>query len=101
MLGYVVFHHAFDFILRIYLAAVGFALDGTPEVVLSGETGFAVTPESVDEVVAATETLWNDPELRKKMGKNGQQLVLERFDWRRMADILLAEYRRLAKLKHA
>ena len=83
------------------IPAVGFALDGTPEVVLSGETGFAVTPESVDAVVAATETLWNDPELRKKMGARGQQLVLERFDWRRMAEILLAEYRRLAALKRA
>ena len=69
--------------------------------VLNDKTGFAVTPESVDEVVAATERLWNDPELRRKMGKNGQQLVLERFDWRRMAEILLAEYRRLAAVKNA
>ena len=83
------------------IPAVGFALDGTPEVVLSGETGFAVTPERVDEVVAATEKLWNDPELRRKMGERGRELVLERFDWRRMADTLLAEYRRLVELKHA
>ena len=87
--------------LAVGIPAVAFALDGTPEVVLSGETGFAVTPESVEEVVAATERLWNDPELREKMGKKGQELVLERFDWRRMAEILLAEYRRLAELKRA
>lgn len=83
------------------IPAVGFALDGTPEVVLDGETGFTVPAESVDGVVAATEKLWSDPELRRRMGENGRKLVLERFDGRRMADILLAEYRRLAALKRA
>ena len=83
------------------LPVVAFALDGTPEVVLSGKTGFAVTPESVDEVVSATSRLWNDPELRCKMGEAGRLLVLERFDWHRMSDTLLGEYRRLLKAKKA
>ena len=83
------------------LPTVAFALDGTPEVVLSGETGFAVTPESVDEVVEATFRLWDDPELRRKMGEAGRSLVLERFDWRRMSDVLLGEYRRLLEAKRA
>jgi glycosyltransferase involved in cell wall biosynthesis len=77
------------------IPAVGFALDGTPEVLENGVTGFAVTPESVDAVVEATELIWNDDALRRKMGEQGKRRVLERFDWRRMADILLAEYREL------
>ncbi|MDR0933065.1 MAG: glycosyltransferase family 4 protein [Victivallales bacterium] len=74
------------------IPAIGYRLDGTPEVVIDGETGFCVAPESIDEVVAATQKLWNAPTLAREMGKNGQKLVLERFDWRRMADILEKEY---------
>lgn len=81
------------------IPAVAFALDGTPEVVLNGRTGFATAPESVDEVVSATSRLWDDPELRRAMGAAGRELVLERFDWHRMSDILLSEYRRLLAAK--
>ena len=77
------------------IPAVGFALDGTPEVLENGVTGFAVEPESVDAVVEVTKTLWDDGELRARMGAAGKRRVLEQFDWRRMADILLAEYREL------
>ena len=78
------------------IPAVGFALDGTPEVLENGATGFAVEPESVDAVVESTSLLWNDEALRARMGAEGKRRVLERFDWRRMAEILLREYRELA-----
>ncbi|MBQ7207424.1 MAG: glycosyltransferase family 4 protein [Lentisphaeria bacterium] len=74
------------------IPAVGFRLDGTPEVVIDGETGFTVTPEKTGEVVEVTRRLLADPVRRVEMGKAGQKLVLERFDWRKMADILEKEY---------
>ena len=74
------------------IPAVGFRLDGTPEVVIDGETGFTVTPEKTEEVVSVTRRLLADPVRRAEMGKAGQKLVLERFDWRKMADILEKEY---------
>ena len=83
------------------IPAIGFALDGTPEVLENGETGFAVEPESVDAVVAATETLWDDDALRVRMGDAGRRRVLRQFDWRRMAEILLEEYRELFARKKA
>ena len=79
------------------IPAMGFALDGTPEVLENGVTGFAVTPESVDAVVEATSRLWDDDAFRRKMGEQGKRRVLEQFDWRRMAEILLAEYRELRR----
>ena len=81
------------------IPAVGFALDGTPEVLENGRTGFAVTPESVDAVVEATTTCWDDEALRAQMGAEGRRRVLEQFDWRRMAEILLREYRELFAAK--
>ena len=77
------------------IPAVGFALDGTPEVLENGVTGFAVEPESVDAVVEATARLWDDEALRAQLGAEGKRRVLEQFDWRRMANILLEEYREL------
>ena len=77
------------------IPAVGFALDGTPEVLENGVTGFAVEPESVDAVVEATAKIWDDEAFRIRLGAEGKRRVLERFDWRRMAEILLEEYREL------
>ena len=77
------------------IPAVGFHLDGTPEVVINGKTGFTVTPESVDEVIDVSRKLLDDKDLRARMGECGKALVLERFNWRKMSDILEKEYLRL------
>ena len=81
------------------IPAIGFRLDGTPEVILDGETGFCTAPENVSEVVDATRKLWRTPALARKMGENGRKLVLERFDWPLMADILEREYLELLETK--
>jgi glycosyltransferase involved in cell wall biosynthesis len=71
---------------------VAYSLDGTPEVVRNGETGFCVEPENVDSVVFAVNKLLSDPEQAAKMGRAGRALVSELFDWRRMADVLERDY---------
>lgn len=83
------------------IPAIGYRLDGTPEVILDGQTGFCIEPEKVEQVVEATRKIWRDDTLRETMGRNGRELVRERFDWRRMADILEAEYLALAAAKRA
>lgn len=72
--------------------AIGFKLDGTPEVITNGETGYVVTPKSIPEVEAAVLKLLDDPDLRHKCGEQGRKKVAEQFDWHRMADVLEAEY---------
>ena len=78
--------------LAVGIPAVGFALDGTPEVIIDGETGFLTAAEDVDAVAAATEKLLADPQLRADLGSAGKRRVLAQFDWRKMSDILEAEY---------
>lgn len=73
--------------------AVGFDLDGTPEVVLDGETGRLVEPENVDAVIDAVIGLLDNPDEAKRMGENGRRLAKKMFDWRLMADVLDKEYR--------
>ena len=43
----------------------------------------------------ATRRLWLDPDGARKMGENGRKLVLEKFRWETMVDILEREYREL------
>lgn len=75
--------------------AVGFALDGTPEVILPGETGYLAAPENEAEAAEGVIKILNNPELAAQMGENGRNLVAERFPWQKMADILEDEYEKL------
>ena len=77
------------------IPAIGFALDGTPEVIFDGETGFLTAAEDIDTVAAKALQLLNDPELSARMGAAGKAMVLEKFDWRKMSDILEQEYLQL------
>ena len=54
---------------------VAFALDGAPEVVLDGETGFLVEPDDTAGLADALARLVGDPELRARMGAAGRALV--------------------------
>jgi glycosyltransferase involved in cell wall biosynthesis len=72
---------------------VAYALDGTPEVVRDGETGYLVDPENVDQVVFAVSKLLSDADSMKRMGSAGRELVSKLFDWRDMARILENDYR--------
>ena len=81
------------------IPAIGFALDGTPEVVLDGKTGYTTAPCDIDAVVKRTLELLRNDALRRQMGSTGQAMVLEQFDWQRMADILEKEYLELAVAK--
>lgn len=78
--------------LAVGIPAIGFALDGTPEVVINGETGFVTAAENVDDVAEKTALLLDDPAMRRTFGENGKSKVLEQFAWRKMADILEREY---------
>jgi len=74
------------------IPAIGYRLDGTPEVVVDGVTGFTVEPESIAPVTEAALRILRDPELAARMGKNGREAVEVKFDWKHMADVLEGEY---------
>ena len=75
--------------------AIGFPLDGTPEVILEGRTGHLCPTGDAAAVGEAVCGLLGDPERRRRMGAAGRELVTERFSWRRMGQVLEEEYRRL------
>ena len=87
--------------LAVGIPAIGFALDGTPEVVINGQTGYVTAPEDVDDVAEKTLKILADSELAAGMGRNGREKVVAQFDWHRMADILESEYLRLVQEKNS
>ena len=86
--------------LAVGIPAIGFALDGTPEVIINGETGFVTEAEDIESVASRTVELLDDPEMRRRFGQAGKAKVLEQFDWHKMADILEKEYLELLALKN-
>ena len=72
--------------------AIGFDLDGTPEVIIHNKTGFIADPENSDQVAEFAIKLLNDNELCRSLGAAGQALVKDRFGWRKMGDVLEEEY---------
>lgn len=74
--------------------AVAFNLDGTPEVLINGKTGFITGPDEIDKVINYTIELLKDQNKREEMGKNGRALVAKNFNWRFMVDELESEYYR-------
>jgi len=73
---------------------VAYPLDGTPEVVINGQTGFLCEPENCRQIADRIADLLLDGNLRRRLGQQGQELVKERFSWQRMSDILEEEYSR-------
>ena len=71
---------------------IGYDLDGTPEVVRNGETGWLIEPRDLDAVEAAMEKVVSDPATAEEYGRNGKALAGRLFGWRRMSDILLEHY---------
>jgi len=45
---------------------------GLPELIVDGVNGFVVEPENIRELARAISTLLNNPELRKKIGRNNK-----------------------------
>jgi glycosyltransferase involved in cell wall biosynthesis len=71
---------------------VASCLDGLPEVVRDGETGFLVTPGDVDELRDRIAQLLGDRGLAARMGRRGREAVLEQFTWEACAQRCLAAY---------
>jgi len=81
------------------IPAIGFALDGTPEASINGETGYTTAAEDVNAVTARTLELFQNDDLRRSMGAKGKEKVLKQFDWQLMADILEKEFITLYNIK--
>jgi glycosyltransferase involved in cell wall biosynthesis len=72
------------------LPVVASRLSGIPELVEDGRTGILVPPRDAGALAGALERLFEDPALRRQLGRAGRQKVLDDFDLDRNAGRLVA-----------
>jgi glycosyltransferase involved in cell wall biosynthesis len=63
-----------------------------PEAITAGQEGMLIPPKSSEALAGAISDLLSDPQRRLKMGRNGRQKVVERFDWSVNAERTAAFY---------
>jgi glycosyltransferase involved in cell wall biosynthesis len=73
---------------------VTYELDGAPEVVREGDSGYLVPPGDVEGVARRTLELLRDPSLREQMGARGRAFAAEHYPAARMVDAINAVYAR-------
>lgn len=80
------------------IPAVGFDNDGTPEVIIEGETGMLVPSGDTRRLADAIVALAGDAKLRRALGRHGRTRCIEMFDWRKMVTELESLYEKLAAM---
>ncbi len=76
--------------------AVVYDCDGASEICLHNEAGFLVPPGNRSELKKRIGELARDPDLRRRLGKRGQEFVLKEFPTERMVAAIYDLYRGLA-----
>jgi len=74
------------------IPVVATQVGGVPEVVLDEKTGILVDPRNVQQLADAIIRLIESPELRREMGKNGREHVLENYSWEENAKLMESVY---------
>lgn len=77
------------------LACVVTLVGGIPDVVEHGENGWLVPTDDPSAVLQAVKTLFNDPVMRQRLGKNGRQSILKQYTVQNMASSLISLYQKI------
>jgi len=75
---------------------VAFALDGAPEVVRDGESGFLVPPVDTNALASRVIELLDDPDRRQRFGEAGRQIAAAKFRVEDMVERITALYFQLS-----
>jgi glycosyltransferase involved in cell wall biosynthesis len=78
-------------------AMVATAVDGTPEVVIDGQTGLLVPPNDVQELAAAVVALGGDDRRRREMGAAARSLIQRQFSLERQVHLTAQLYQEMAR----
>lgn len=77
------------------LPIISTSVGGIPEVITEGENGFLINPGDYMELANKIQELIEDPEIKKKMGKNNQEKIRAKYNWKIIANQLTDEYNKL------
>ena len=83
--------------MRAGLPVIATSVNGIPEEVLDGKTGFLVSHQNEQALAQAISTLIKSPELRQQMGEASRQKFLKEFTSERMIDEVQTVYDQVLK----
>jgi glycosyltransferase involved in cell wall biosynthesis len=63
---------------------IGTNTGGMPEVVIDGESGYLFDVGDIDAMAQCAIEILSDDELRRKLGRQGREVAVERFDERKI-----------------
>ena len=66
------------------------------QIILEEESGILIYDQSVESIIGAIESILLNPGNMRKMSKNGQKAIRERYSWEFMEKKLLLSYERLS-----
>jgi len=72
-------------------------IGGLPEVVVNNKTGFLVTPKSAQEIANKILYFYNNPLEKEKMGSEARKFVVDNYEWKKNAQIMLDIYKEVIK----
>jgi len=75
--------------MSMELPIVGFRTNGMPEVVEDGKTGFLVDLDDTKAMIEKINLLLDDESLRREMGRNAREFVVNNFSYYATLDIYL------------
>ena len=79
------------------LPVVATRISGLPHLIEEGKGGFLIEPGDVPAIAERLRTLYDDPELRKDMGRFNRRRAVERFSVKAQVDALIDIYRSLVQ----
>jgi Glycosyl transferases group 1 len=65
--------------MRMGRVVVATRCNGAEDYIIHGENGFFVEPGSVEDLVKIVEMLWDDSELRNRVGQSARQYAIDNF----------------------
>ncbi|MFH1054673.1 MAG: glycosyltransferase family 4 protein [Candidatus Altiarchaeota archaeon] len=83
--------------LAMKKAVVAYATGGIPEIVRHLETGILVEKGDVSGLSEGMLRLLGDPELSRRLGENGRQLVISEYSPQKLAERYMAMYQELVR----
>jgi len=79
---------------------VSYDIDGAREVIIPGETGYLLPPQSVDKLADAIVELVHNPVLRQRLGEEGRRRFTERFRHETMTRRIREVYAEVLRSPH-
>jgi len=79
------------------LPVIATDVNGIPEAVKHGQTGFLVRRNSADDLAEAIIKMARDAELRRRFGRAGREFLAERFNYDHWAENTLQVYREVLR----